>query len=276
MDRLAGTVALAALALASLCVGLWLNGPAAVLAGQAAPPAKSTAGTEQLEAEFSKVQAQLTSAFAGVAAFVNGVQLSQEDIRAVMLPELIRLQGKSDVAKRAKESFDRARRECIDTELAYQDALYKLEQFSPKGLKLTDLQKEEFDKHLRELESQNHLTHEQLLDRLKRIGVSFERLQRWKERKFFADEYLRSRIYPIMQRETTEPYVLKYYERHASELRRSDGSHATMYFFEARDLVLRKLREEIAARENKRIIQDLRSRATIVEVDGIPSQPGEN
>jgi hypothetical protein len=207
------------------------------------------------------------------AARVNGEPIFRDDILlAIRLTPAPR--GTPEAAKRTNELFDTAREQFIDRELLYQDAVSKLQRINPKTLKnLKKIQQEECDKHLHELETKNHMTHEQFLAMLRHRGMPLEHLQRVEQRKFLADEYLRSRLFPFIERETTEPHLLSYYQRHISEFRRSDGFPGTMFFSEARDIVSHKLRDEIAHRETRRIIQELRSRATIEIVNDSPSTP---
>jgi parvulin-like peptidyl-prolyl isomerase len=161
-----------------------------------------------------------------VAAWVNSKPIFHEDIVQTILPELARLGQlpQREATERAQKFYDMVLDQLIDRELLYQDAMGKLEKFNPKGLKkLKELQKEEFQKHLTELQVKNHMTYEQFMDNLRRSGMTLQHLERMEERKFFADEYLRSRVFPLIQRGTSYAIIKEYYDNHASEFQALDN-----------------------------------------------------
>jgi hypothetical protein len=242
MDRLPHLLAFAVVAVA----GMELTAPRHVSATES--PHSKTSGDTQLK----------------LAARVNGQPILRDDILAAIRPVAAEFQGTPEAVKRTKELFDTVREQFIDRELLYQDAVAKLERYDPSFLKkLKKIQQAEFEKHLRDLKTEIRMTHEQFLDKLRKSGMTLEHLQRFEERKFFGDEYMRSRIYPIIQRETVEPRLAEYYERHANDFRRPGGGAGIIPFEEAKKSIARKLREQIAGREARRVIQELRSRATI-------------
>jgi parvulin-like peptidyl-prolyl isomerase len=160
-----------------------------------------------------------------VAAWVNGKPIFHEDVMQAILPELARLRGMSQrqAEQRAQEVYDLVLDQFIDRELLYQDAMHKL-QVNPKALKkLKEIQKEEFQKRLTEIRIKNKMTDEQFMDSLRRAGLTLQHMQRTEERKFFADEYLRSLIFPLIQRGASYATLKEYYDNHASEFQRLDS-----------------------------------------------------
>jgi len=159
-----------------------------------------------------------------IAARVNGEPLLENDVLASAFPELAPFLANPDIAKRTQEVLERIREQFIDRELLYQHALNLLEKNNPKGLrKLEEIQKAEFDARVRDMKKNNNLTDEQFLDALQRSGMTMEAMKRIERRKFFADEYLRSRVWPIIQRGTSYPELFEYYQRHAAEFRRPES-----------------------------------------------------
>jgi parvulin-like peptidyl-prolyl isomerase len=163
-----------------------------------------------------------------VAAWVNGQPVFDEDIRQAIQPEVYRLQqqrvSQQEAEKRIKEVYDLVLNQFIDRELLYQDAYNKLKKFNEKGLKsLMKQQKEEFEKYLRELQAKNHMTNEQFMDNLRRSGMTLQHLERIEERKFFADQYLGSKIFPLIQRGTSYAVIKEYYDNHRSEFQSLDS-----------------------------------------------------
>jgi len=161
-----------------------------------------------------------------VAAWVNSKPIFHDEIFQAILPELARLQQlpPHEAEERGNKIYDLVLDQFIDRELLYQDAIGKLEKGNPKGLKkLKDIQKEEFQKRIREIQIKNHMTEEQFLDNLRRSGMTLQQMQHTEERKFFADEYLRSRIFPLIERGTSYGTLKDYYDNHASEFQALDS-----------------------------------------------------
>jgi peptidyl-prolyl cis-trans isomerase SurA len=162
-----------------------------------------------------------------VAARVNGKPILRDDVVRAVAPELTRLTkvpASRDLEARVQVLFDQMRDQCIDRELLYQEAVGLLKKNNPEGLKkLKQIQKQEFENRLRQIKADNHLTEKQFLDGLQQSGMTLDQMKQMEEHRFIADEYLRSRIWPVIQSKTTYPYVLEYYDHHPGEFQRPDS-----------------------------------------------------
>jgi parvulin-like peptidyl-prolyl isomerase len=155
---------------------------------------------------------------------VNGEPIPNDQLLSAVLPKLVRLHREPEAAKQIQELLDKTRDQFIDREVLYQEAVRLLQADNPRGLKqLETLQQADFDKRMREHKEKNSMSDEQFLENLRRSGVSMDDLRRNARREFIADEYLRSRVWPIIQRETTYPELFAYYEQHAAEFHRQDS-----------------------------------------------------
>jgi hypothetical protein len=88
--------------------------------------------------------------------------------------------------------------------------------------KLNEIAKQEFTKQIRLLEERAHLSHEAFLELLQKQGTTLESMERLERRKFFATEYLRSLIMPLINR-IGRNEALDYYEKHLNEFYREDS-----------------------------------------------------
>jgi peptidyl-prolyl cis-trans isomerase SurA len=158
-----------------------------------------------------------------VAAWVNGKPIFSEEVSQAIQPSLHGMTQR-EAQRRIPELFDKALESIIDQELLYQDAVNKLEKFNPKGYKkLCEIQKQEFQKKLTEILIKNHISEEQFVEGLRRAGMTLEQRENIERRNFFADEYLRSRVIPLMQRGTSHWLLKEYYDNHASEFQQLDS-----------------------------------------------------
>jgi parvulin-like peptidyl-prolyl isomerase len=66
------------------------------------------------------------------------------------------------------------------------------------------------------------MTDEQFMETLRKSGITLKHMEETEERKFFADEYLRSRVIPLIQRITRE-MLETYYRTHPEEFQQQDS-----------------------------------------------------
>src|SRR5262249_31160975 len=112
----------------------------------------------------------------------------------------------------------------IDRELLYQDAIRKLQLAGNDKMikKLNEIAKQEFTKQIRLLEERGKVSHEAFLELLQKQGTTLESMERLERRKFFATEYLRSLILPLINR-IGRNEAMDYYEKHLNEFYREDS-----------------------------------------------------
>jgi hypothetical protein len=157
-------------------------------------------------------------------ARVNGEPIFLDDVMTTIFPGRTNVSARPDVSRQFDALMAKATDQLIDRELLYQDALKKLNGMHPGALKkLKQMQKDEFRQRLRELQARDHTTEEQFMANLRRYGMTLQQLEQIEERKFVADQYLRSRVWPFIQRETAYPELFAYYENHPSEFQRPDS-----------------------------------------------------
>jgi hypothetical protein len=164
-----------------------------------------------------------------VLAWVNGKPIFDDDLVQAFGPQVFRVLALPPT-ERAK-TLAGILNQMIDQELLYQDAIHKLESADPKGKtlkKLKKIAKEEFDKHVRRLmekmskDLKREVSEEEFQEQLRAQGVTMEAMERFSERKFFATEYLRSRVFPQIQMIGHQD-VLEYYNQHKNQFQRVDS-----------------------------------------------------
>ena len=163
-----------------------------------------------------------------VRAWVNGQAIFDDDIRQTILPDIGRLVINGvrgpEFDKKVAEIYKIVLDQFIDRELLYQDAIRKLQLAGNDKMikKLNEIAKQEFTKQIRLLEERAHLSHEAFLELLQKQGTTLESMERLERRKFFATEYLRSLIMPLINR-IGRNEALDYYEKHLNEFYREDS-----------------------------------------------------
>ncbi len=155
-----------------------------------------------------------------VRAWVNGKPIFDEEVMQVIprqswrdlntLPEPQRSERLSDVFRLALDRL-------IDQEVAYQDAVKKLEKGNAKALeKLKDMAAQEYEKNMKAVRDSGKFTEEQIKDS-ERIG------KRLSERELISSEYMRSRIFPTLVKFIGAEAIEDYYFAHLNEFQRVDS-----------------------------------------------------
>jgi len=163
-----------------------------------------------------------------VRAWVNGQPIFDDDVYQSIVPDIARLiqlqLPPAEFAKKQAEIYKLVLDQFIDRELLYQDAIHKLQMAGNDKVikKLDEIAKQEFTRQLRLLEERSKLSHEAFLDLLHKQGTTLESMERLERRKFFATEYLRSIILPLVQK-VGRPEALEYYETHMNQFWREDS-----------------------------------------------------
>jgi parvulin-like peptidyl-prolyl isomerase len=187
-----------------------------------------------------------------VRAQVNGVAILDQEVREGYVMSLLRL-SPAERAAQANELFRHELQEIIDREVILQDAYSKLGKTGPQFLeKLKAAASREFDKKVRSMKAgSGSKTDEELKNFLRTQGLSLAGMERRFERDFIAREYMRSRVYPAVDRIGHEQ-IVEYYEEHPSEFQTVDSVRWQDIFIDAskygsRDEA-RRLAETVAAR----------------------------
>lgn len=168
-------------------------------AGLAPPPG----GTQQASLSTKSDR----SARASVRAWVNGRPIFEDEI---WLELDMRNPGVRQSDK-VTTAFNQALTNIIELEIAYQDAVKKLEKGNPTALgKLRDAVDDEYNKQTRQIKK--NIPEEQFAE----IAPTFRRQL---ERQFIGMEYIRSRVYGDVNR-IGYPEILQYYEEHLNEFQK--------------------------------------------------------
>lgn len=165
-----------------------------------------------------------------IRARVNNMAILEEEIRDATLPILIQL-SPSERAVREQAIINQELQKIIDRELIIQDLEARFGKQKKQYLdKLKEGAGKEFDKHLRAIKANYEKQTGKPLasdDDLKKIllsqGVSFEGYRRQFERNFMSMEYLRARIFPIVQGSVGHQQIVDFYEQHAAEFEVPDS-----------------------------------------------------
>lgn len=143
-----------------------------------AAPAAGPTGTQQASLKNDR------SARASVRAWVNGRPIFEDEI---WLELDMRHPGVRNLPDKATTAFNAALTNIIELEIAYQDAVKKLEKGNPTALgKLREMVDQEYDKQTRQI--RKNIPDEQFAE----IAPTFRRQL---ERQFIGMEYIRSRVY---------------------------------------------------------------------------------
>jgi hypothetical protein len=171
-------------------------------------------------------------------AHVNGVPIFDDEVKEICYPALIGLDPSLPEAalesKRA-EIFRNGLQQIIDREVILQDALARLSKNGAHYLeKLKSAAGKEFDRTVRLMkQSSGAKTDEDFKHLLRAQGQSLEGIRRQFERNFMAREYVRSRIYPQVERASGHQQILEYYQEHPGEFQITDGVQWQDIFIDA-------------------------------------------
>ncbi len=173
-----------------------------------------------------------------VRAHVNGVPIFDDEVKEICYPALISLPPSLPEAERAAKQaqiFREGLQQIIDREIILQDAFARLSKAgAPYIDKLKAAAGKEFDKTLRAMRTRAHVkTDEEFKELLRAQGQTVEGVRRQFERNFMAREYMRSRIYPMVERATGHQQILEYYQEHPGEFQAVDGVQWQDIFIDA-------------------------------------------
>jgi parvulin-like peptidyl-prolyl isomerase len=197
--------------------GQQLDPPDPRLRGQLAPPVAVPPpppagynGTTQVSGRTVRVN---------VRAWVNGKPLFDDEVMQGISPALMRDAATMQEPRRTErltEAYNQALEAIIDQEVAYQDAVHKLEAGNKKALeKLKKYATEEFEKQIKRIRDGNRATEEQI----KEVEHLFKRQT---ERNLIAGEYMRSRIMDSAKQAASHAAIQTYYKEHLNEFQRLD------------------------------------------------------
>jgi peptidyl-prolyl cis-trans isomerase C len=189
-----------------------------------------------------------------IRASVNGVAILDDEVREAVGPYVMEVMSLSEPERstKLKEIVNREINRLVEREVILQDAftlLGKRPQFLDK---LKQSAGREFDKQLRTMKKRYNITSDdELKANLRAQGLTLPGLKRQVERNFMAMEYMRSRIFPAIERITPDR-LLAYYHQHADEFEVTDSVKWQDIFIDAsrfpnRDLA-RQFAEDLAAK----------------------------
>jgi parvulin-like peptidyl-prolyl isomerase len=154
-----------------------------------------------------------------VRASVNGVAILDDEVRDACYPYLVQTMNLEEPArtKAQQEIFARELQRIIEREIILDDALSKLKTRPQVLDKLKEAASKEFDKNLQSFKTRNRIkSDEEFKQVLQLQGMSLEGMRRQVERSFMMMEYMRSRIYPEVEKIGHE-MIVDYYQEHARE-----------------------------------------------------------
>lgn len=155
-----------------------------------------------------------------IRAWVNGRPIYDEEVMQTIPQRAwadLQHLGEPQRSERLAEVYNQALERLIEQEVAYQDAVRKLEKNNPKALsKLKTIAEQEFDKQMRSIRQRKVASEAQL----KEIEHT---LRRQVERELISSEYMRSRIFPYIQSRISHEEVEDYYNTHQNEFQRLDA-----------------------------------------------------
>jgi parvulin-like peptidyl-prolyl isomerase len=163
-----------------------------------------------------------------IRAHVNGVPIFDDEVREICYPALVSLSpqlSESERSAKQTEIFRDGLQQIVDREIILQDAHARLSKNGKIYLdKLQAAASKEFDKTVRQMKSRSGVkTDDEFKDLLKQQGQSLEGIRRQFERNFMAREYMRSMIYPKVERSTSHQDITDYYREHPNEFQAVDN-----------------------------------------------------
>jgi parvulin-like peptidyl-prolyl isomerase len=163
-----------------------------------------------------------------IRAHVNGVPIFEDEVKEMCLPALMSLSPNLAEAERTAKQvqiYNEALDQIIDREVVLQDAFARLSRGGQQYLdKLTTAAAKEFDRTLRTMKTRAGVKSDDEFKALLRSqGQSLDGLRRQFERNFMFREYVRSRIFPQVERYTSHQEIVNYYNDHSSEFQAVDS-----------------------------------------------------
>jgi peptidyl-prolyl cis-trans isomerase SurA len=160
-----------------------------------------------------------------IRASVNGVAILDSEVREAIYPMLMEVQSLPEPERFAKqeEIYERELQRLIEREVILQDANALLKKRQQVLEKMKQAAGKEFEKQIRAMKKRGNLkSDDELKVALRMQGLTLEGVKRQIERQFIAMEYLRSRIFPAIERISPEE-IVEYYEQHPAEFEVPDG-----------------------------------------------------
>lgn len=165
-----------------------------------------------------------------IRAQVNGLPIFDDEVREATYQYLVMTVNlpEPERTQRQREIYERELDKLIEREMILSEALGKLKTLRPQYLeKLSEAAKKEFDKQVRSMKSRAAesglviKTDEEFKALLRQQGLTLEGIKRQIERSFMAMEYMRSRIFPEIER-LGFPQLQEYYDEHPGEFQIED------------------------------------------------------
>ncbi len=155
-----------------------------------------------------------------VRAWVNGKPIFDDEVMQNIPSAAYRELGKLPESQRTEkltDLFNQTLDQIIEQEVVYQEAVRKLEKVNPKTLeKLKTLAEQDFVKTIDKIRKDPHILEGEIKE--------FQRLMRRPtERSFISMEYMRSRIFPLLQQGISYPEIKDYFETHPNEFQRIES-----------------------------------------------------
>lgn len=163
-----------------------------------------------------------------VRAHVNGVPIFDDEVKEICYPALISLPpslSESERAAKQAQVFREGLQQIIDREIILQDAFGRLAKAGGPYLeKLKTAAGKEFDKTLQAMRKRSGAkSDDDFKEMLRSQGQTIDGIRRQFERNFMAREYMRSRIYPMVERASGHQQILEYYQEHPGEFQAVDS-----------------------------------------------------
>lgn len=188
--------------------------PKASTASGATLPAPPTSGARQTSLNVPNNR-KIT-----VRAWVNGKPIFDDEVMQTIPGAALSALGKLTEGQRSErltELFNQTLDQIIEQEVVYQEAVRKLEKVNPRTLeKLKTLAEQDFERMIEKILRNPHISKEEV-NEFKRL------MRRPTERSFISMEYMRSRIFPLLQQAISYPEIKDYYDTHPNEFQRVES-----------------------------------------------------
>jgi len=155
-----------------------------------------------------------------VRAWVNGKAIFDDEVMQNIPPSALSALNRMPAAQQSEkltEYFNQTLDQLIEQEVIYQEAVRKLEKGNPTTLaKLRGLAEQDFEKQLQKVRATRKVSDEQLKE--------FQlQMRRQAERSFIAMEYMRSRIFQLINSGIGFQEIKDYYDAHPNEFQRVES-----------------------------------------------------
>jgi peptidyl-prolyl cis-trans isomerase SurA len=155
-----------------------------------------------------------------IRASVNGKPIFDEEVWQQLPQAALRDVGNMPEPQRTErmaEIYNQSLEAIIDQEVAYQDAVHKLQEGNPKALKeLKKISDREFEKRMKTIRESGRVPEAELKE-------AEYLLKRSQERSLIAGEYMRSRVDGQAKYQASIMAIKDYYDKHLNEFQRLDS-----------------------------------------------------